>query len=341
MPYLKRMLRRGLAQLLYYSGMLWIYAAFKLRDRAVVLMYHRILPAGADSFSHEGIMVTPRTFAAHMRFLRRHFRPLTQEQFGAELLGRGFGRRACLVTFDDGWWDNAGFALPILERYEMPAAVFIATAFIGTGSIFWQERLTRLLYRASRSPGLGDDVLRDLGAVDVIALEDAEARRSVARIVSTLKQGEPIVPQRLIDRLEAAALRTDPHRVDYGEDRFLDWHEVRKLHESGLVTIGSHAHTHTPLPSLGYAGARTEFERSSKELQAHGLPAARICAYPNGDVNDAVAAAATDAGFVMSFATGRGRVRNGDDPLRLRRINVHESSSGTTAEFLCLILGVI
>lgn len=340
MSRLRPLIRRVLAAMLYYSGFLWLIAEFRLRGKAAVLMYHRVLPAGADTFSHYGIVISPETFARQMQFLKRHFRLLTSDQFGAELTGPGFGRRSCLVTFDDGWQDNHRHALPVLKKLGIPAVVFVATAFVGTSNTFWQERLTRLLFLASRSPSFGDDVLRELDALDSRSMDDAAAEYRLRNLVTTLKLREPMIKERLIQRLEADARSAGLNASDLGEDRFLSWDEVRELQNSGVVTIGSHAHTHTPLPSLGYAGAKIELARAQQELREHGIPPTAICAYPNGNVDEAVAAAARDAGITLGFATGHGRVSNGDDPLRLRRINVHDRSSFTRAEFLCLILGV-
>jgi len=341
MPGLKPILRRVLAGVLYYSGLLWICAALRSRGGAAVLMYHRVLPAGADSFSHPAIVVSPETFATQMQFLKRHFRLLTPSQFAAELGGGGFGRRACLVTFDDGWQDNFRHALPILQRHGVPATIFVATAFVGSERAFWQERLTRLLYRAMRSPSFGDEALRSLQAMHARSMADAAARRHARDLVTSLKRRDPAAAQRLLRQLEADAATEAPDALHAGEDRFLSWAEAQQLCDSGLVTIGSHAHTHTPLPPLGYSGARSELGRSIQELESHGIPAPIACAYPNGNVDDEVATAARDAGFRLGFATGHGRVKDRDDALRLRRINIHEQSSATRAEFLCLLLGVL
>lgn len=341
MPRLRPIARRVLAAIFYYSGLLWLLAEFRLRGKAPVLMYHRVLPADSDTFSHYGIIISPKTFSLQMQFLKQHFRALTPEQFGAELTESGFGRRSCLVTFDDGWQDNHRHALPVLKKFGIPAVAFIATAFIGTANTFWQERLTRLLFMASRSSSFGEDVLQELDALDSRSMDDAAAEYRLRNLVTTLKLREPIIKERLIQRLEADATRAGLDASNLGEDRFLSWEEVRDLHDSGLVTIGSHAHTHTPLPTLGYAGAKVELARSQRELRDHGVPETSICAYPNGNVDDAVASAARDVGITLGFATGHGRVSNGDDPLRLRRINVHDRSSATRAEFLCLILGVL
>lgn len=341
MPGLRPMIRRVLAAMLYYSGALWLLAEIRLRGKAAVLMYHRVLPRDANTFSHYGIIVSPESLARQMQFLKRHFRLLTPEKFGAELTGPGFGRRSCLITFDDGWQDNHRHALPVLKKLGIPTVVFVATAFVGTSNTFWQERLTRLLFMASRSPSFGDDVLRELDALDSRSMDDAAAEYRLRNLVTTLKLREPVIRERLIQRLEADAKRAGLDGSGLGDDRFLSWDEVRDLQDSGLVTVGSHAHTHTPLTSLGYEGAKAELVRAQQELRDHGIPPTSFCAYPNGNVDDAVAAAARDAGITLGFATGHGRVSNGDDPLRLRRINVHDRSSATRAEFLCLILGVL
>ena len=75
----RTLLRRVLAYSLYFSGILWLYATFKLRGRAVVLMYHRVLPPGSDSFSTDAIVVSPATFARQISFLKKHFELLDAE----------------------------------------------------------------------------------------------------------------------------------------------------------------------------------------------------------------------------------------------------------------------
>lgn len=333
-------IKRWLALGVYYSGALWIYAHFKLKGSAVVLMYHRVLPRDADTFSHRGIVVSPGTFAHHLRFLNKHFQVLTPSQLEAGLAGAGFNRRACLVTFDDGWHDNFGHALPILMATRVPAVVFVTTGFIGTRDAFWQERLTRLLFMASRSASAGHDVLEELGIQHARSAPEADARHVVREAVTRLKARDPAVIDGLLQRLVSALSPPDAQNVDVGEDRFLNWKEIRMLSESGLVTIGSHAHSHAPLDAIGYEAARAEFERSRRELSDNGITDSRICAYPNGDVNDEVVRAAQDAGFTLGFGTIHGQVRPGSDPFRLPRVNVHDAVAPTHAELLWLILGL-
>ena len=337
---MKRRLRAFIAACLFYSGFLWLVAAIKLRNRAVVLMYHRVLPGGADSFSHAGIVVTPGTFDRHLGFLARHFRVLDLAQFRAELDGPRFGRRSCLITFDDGWADNHTHALPALRKHKLPMTLFVATAYIGTENTFWQERLTRLLYAASRS-GFALDTLRELGGADLPALSDGAARARARELVTMLKRaGDQARVDRTLAALEAASASA-ARPAGLGDDRFMSWEELRELDSSGLVSVGSHTHSHAILPQIGYEATKQEFATSLRILKERGLPETRECAYPNGIVNDDVARAARDSGFSIAFVTRNQLVTHGDDRHHLKRVNIHEQATATNPELLCLMLGVM
>ncbi len=339
MHHLKRAIRNLLAYTLYYTGLLWLYAAIRLRRRAVVLMYHRVLPTGADTFSHSGIVVTPETFERHMAFLARHFRVLTLAQFKQELAASSFGSRACLVTFDDGWWDNLEYALPVLKKHGVPATIFVATGFIDTTDTFWQERLTRLLALAATHEGVETELMAEAGLKVLDGASPESIKLRARQFVTSLKGLAPEIPQRLIARLQLA-LRHNAQASDIGADRFMSWDEVNTLRKPGLVTIGSHAHSHARLTTLGYKGARQEFEISRQELERHGITDLIACAYPNGDVNDSVEAAATDAGFDLGFATKGGFVRHSSEAMCIRRINIHDADARSSPVFLYRLLGL-
>jgi len=46
-----------------------------------------------------------------------------------------------VITFGDGYADNIINALPLLERYQIPATIFISTLNINTKNEFWWDRL--------------------------------------------------------------------------------------------------------------------------------------------------------------------------------------------------------
>lgn len=337
---LRALLKRLVAYGLFYSGALWIYRCVALRDRAVVLTYHRVLPASADSFSSSGIVVSPSVFAAHMRFLRRHFKPLSAGEFQQCLDRERFGAGACLVTFDDGWHDNEMYALPILQELAVPAVLFVATGYVGTDKTFWQERMTRQLYALSSDPVIGRPTLAKIGVVEAFdSADDEKVRQSVRGFVDNLKLSTTEEIDRVV-ALASAACRQIGCDDNPGDDRFLDWNALTRMASSGWVTIGSHAHSHAPFPRLGRDAATTDLQLSVHEITHHGLPSPSIFAFPNGDFDAASLDCLAEAGIRIGFTTERGYVAAGSDPRCLPRVNIHDGAASTAPEFLCRILGI-
>ncbi len=52
-----------------------------------------------------------------------------------------------LLTFDDGYADNVTELLPILERMELPAMIFVTTGFLDEDMLPYGSRLTLFLER--------------------------------------------------------------------------------------------------------------------------------------------------------------------------------------------------
>jgi len=337
MHILKQLIRRSIANALYFSGALWLYARLVARNRVVVLTYHRVLPSdrSAASFSSPAIIVTPTTFAMHMETLARWFTPLDAGTFAAHSRGR-----ACLVTFDDGWYDNHAYALPVLERTGVPMLLFVATNYIGSRECFWQETLAAHLYAARGPRGNGDAklVFDELGARELGYLDGAEARRAALAAVARVK-ARKLDPAHLLRRLREAVPAT-AHSAS-AEDRFLTQAELRALMASPRITLGSHSMTHARLPLETDAVIEAELEGSRDIITAWTGRKPHTLAYPNGDHDDRVVAAARAAGYRVAFTTETGHHLPGSDALRVRRFNMHESAVNSRAMFLSRLLGLL
>ena len=116
---IKYLIKLLIAYFLYYSGLLALYRTLNFNDKAIVLMYHRVLPEHQHqlSHSHDGIIVHDKTFAKHVSFLRRKFEIFDVHQFTDFLSNKlSVSRPACFITFDDGWHDNYTHAFPISRK---------------------------------------------------------------------------------------------------------------------------------------------------------------------------------------------------------------------------------
>ena len=58
--------------------------------------------------------------------------------------------RAVAVTFDDGFLNNYTHAWPVLEQYGIPATIYLATGYIGSGRLIWTDLLETTILEAKK-----------------------------------------------------------------------------------------------------------------------------------------------------------------------------------------------
>src|SRR5205823_3505319 len=107
----------------------------------------------------------------------------------------------------------------------------------------------------------------------------------------------------------------------------LDADGVRSLAASGRFEVGSHGRIHAELTRVPSDGLADEVERPIEDLAALGLPRPRFFAYPYGDHDDRVTAAAAASGYLGAFTVDHGLVGPGSDPFRLPRVSVRSETT--------------
>jgi peptidoglycan/xylan/chitin deacetylase (PgdA/CDA1 family) len=339
--------RMAVAHGLYHSGILRLWCRMVLGRRAVVLTYHRVLPADAvpRTWSHPGIIVTRDTFDAHVRTLKRYFRVLTLPEFIAGLEApEGFAAPSCLITFDDGWTDTCTEAWPVMQQHGVSGVVFLPVDYIGADRMFWQEELSALLYQAWERRS--DASLRarcegSCAAHGLASIMDAPAddvRLLIRLRVNALKARPLTVPRQLIAELvETLGVRGREHLP---VDGFMTWDDVRRMHQGGIA-FGGHGTTHRRLTTIEIPEVAEEAQRSRATIAREVGSAPASFSYPNGDWNPAIAGEVEHAGYRVSFSTVRGLVSSADPRLSLRRVNIHEEATRQPPLLLARLLGVI
>jgi peptidoglycan/xylan/chitin deacetylase (PgdA/CDA1 family) len=103
-----------------------------------ILMYHMIRPSATRE--EERFACSPKRFAAHMKFIQT--RGFNMLGLGDILRYLGTNRplppRTVVITLDDGFRDNYEHAFSILQRYNVPATIFLASSFIDRTNT-WME----------------------------------------------------------------------------------------------------------------------------------------------------------------------------------------------------------
>ena len=107
-----------------------------------ILLYHRVEYL-EDDYNMQA--VAPDNFEKHMRYLHNHYDVLDLNTPMQNWFNSGT-RNAVIVTFDDGYYDFLYNAVPVLEKYHIPATIFIATENIDSGNENWTDNILRIIF---------------------------------------------------------------------------------------------------------------------------------------------------------------------------------------------------
>ncbi|MBN7797433.1 polysaccharide deacetylase family protein [Parahaliea mediterranea] len=234
--------------------------------RLSILLYHRVL-AERDPFLSQAPTIAE--FDWQMRLLASHFAPLPLSEALERVEAGTLPRRAVAVTFDDGYADNLLNALPVLNKYGVPATVFVSTRFID-GGLMWNDAVRESL----RGMPPGRLELADLGLGDY-SVDDIDSRRAAIReITREIKYRTPAQRQAVVDALAARA-------SELPSDLMLSRAQLQALAAAG-VEIGGHTVNHPILATLEADEAEWEIAQGRRDLEALLGSPPGLFAYPNG-----------------------------------------------------------
>jgi peptidoglycan/xylan/chitin deacetylase (PgdA/CDA1 family) len=320
----------------------------------LILLYHRIAEPTTDP---QAMCVKPSRFTEHLEALRRIARPVPLQQLARGLQERKREPRAVALTFDDGYADNLSQAKPLLERYDIPATVFVTAGDVGRERAFWWEELEQLFLR----PGTLPETLRlqingqrhewDLGAAAHYSQRDFELHRDWNLFVNA--KHDPGPRQRCYRALNGLLHALPNEEKQRLTDKLLDWanarpvhspshrilspQELRRLAEGDLIEIGSHTITHPMLSLLPAAAQRAEIEESKASLEEITGRSVKSFAYPYGSrssYNKETIALVRAAGYACACANSFDAVWRYTDAFQLPRLIVGDWDVETFAKIV-------
>lgn len=321
-------------------------AARRLRGRfrpaPLILLYHRVADLPSDP---QLLCVTPEHFKEHLEILRNNARPMALGEMVRALRDNKLPRRAVAVTFDDGYADNLLNGKPYLERYDVPATVYVTSGYVGASREFLSDELQKLFLQPGTLPQQLSLVVKgqtyqwDLGdsahynkdaywhnrAWHVLKTEDPTPRHQVYRSLCWLLHSLSDRDQRTA--LDALTKWAGTESVCRQTHRALMPDEVRILAKDGLVEVGSHTVEHPVLSALPVAAQRDEIRRSKiclEEILGHPVTS---FAYPYGtrsDYTSETVEIVREARYDHACSNFDGLVQPSTDPWQLPRFLVRD-----------------
>jgi len=298
-----------------------------------VLMYHRVLPSTDRRFGLEepGMMVTPETFAMHMREVKRHFDVVDlSEWVKLQQQNLPLPRKACAITFDDGWADNYENAFPIIQAEKIPTTLFAVAEKIGTDFQFWPNIIMALLLGNTDIPHtmkqhpIFAKVFQSLPAVT-----KPIDREYAAVYISHLKQFSDLD---IFTALNDIAWRS---LLDFDlPNALMSWEQLLTMQQSELVSIGSHTCNHKRLTNaLGDDEMIHEIIDSKKIIENRLSSTVDLFCFPNGDYSPR-ALELVQQNYSAAVTTKRG-INKADSCINheLTRVGMHDQVSNSRKLF--------
>jgi peptidoglycan/xylan/chitin deacetylase (PgdA/CDA1 family) len=278
-------------------------------ERLTVLAWHNV----------EGTWCFPAPAGAGVRGLERQLRRLVRlatvvplhQSLLALRSGTPLPPRAVALSFDDGYRDVLDLAVPLLERFGLPATFFLVPGLLAGEVRAWWELLGWAFANAGSESVRWDH--------RVLATRGPRGRRSYQWLSGRLREldraGREQATHELVERLRPEGRPGD-------RELFLDWSGARELVRRGFE-IGSHSNCHAVLSREAPGDQFRDLLLARQRLEAGlGVPA-RLLAYPSGqrgEYDSDTVRAAERAGYSHAFTTEAGWNSTSTPPLEGHRV---------------------
>lgn len=312
----------------------WLQKRFA--SRGLILMYHRVAEKDIDPWS---LCVTSQHFSEHLEVLQKHARPISLRQLAEAYQEGNIPNRTVVVTFDDGYANNLHNAKPLLERFNIPATVFVTTAYIDKNREFWWDELDYVMLQPGRLPEKlcltinGSLRQWDLGAAVNYREEDYRHDRNrqdgkgqpgsrLSLYYSIYQQLQRLSEERQQKAMDEILIWADAEPVARSTHRSLVPEEICILGQRGLVEIGAHTANHPLLCTQSIALQRNEIQKSRADLEEIMGHRVTSFSYPFGNYTEETIHLVQEAEFTCACSAVEETVWRHSDCFQLPRFEV-------------------
>ena len=326
----------------------------RLAPGGLILLYHRVAEIGSDPWA---LCVSPRHFAEHLEVLQKLGCAVQLQQLNQTLQNGKRPKRQVVITFDDGYADNLHLGKPLLEHYEIPATIFLATGYMVQKQEFWWDELDRILLQPGKLPSVlslkidGNDCQWEFGAAANYSEQEYQGNRHLNWLQKDISSIRHSVYYSLYKLLYSLSQQERSHLLDEirkwagaesvvrSTHRSLTQAEISALAQGEFIEIGAHTITHPFLTTLPVSAQREEITSSKallEEILGHQV---KSFAYPHGNFNAETKTIVQEAGFTCACSTVAKSVRKNSDRFALSRVVVQDWNGEEFARWLSEWIG--
>lgn len=304
--------------LIFYSGVASLLSLFR-KNGGVILTYHSINDVSVNLI-HTPNIVSTENFEKQIKYLSAKKKVVSLDELVTNIQkGIKIPKGSVVVTFDDGYKDNYLNAYPILKKYNIPATTFLATNYIDSNNMKWDDELS---YKIKTSK------------CESLILKTANSMRYNLKG----KKGKEKVINDLIKLLfESSNKKREEHLLELhnnlnvklpeqaAKNTMLSWENVRTMAHESNISFGTHTCSHNKLTNISLEEAREEIAKSKQIIENEIGEKISFFSYPYGIkncYNDQIKHLLRENGFICAVTANYGKNNSNNDIFELKRIRV-------------------
>ena len=289
------------------------------RGPCSVLMFHRIHRNGNIQNNvdpNSGLSISEKNFDQILKNLTKKYEIIPIDKILFRLKKKS--EKHCIVlTFDDGYLDNFELALPVLEKYNVPATIFITTRFLDGDCHMWWYELWNIIKKNETIEIIKKNKVNLWKCITFN--QKLKCFKDLRKIIIKLNYKDQNKFLKEINQLK----RPNFKNLCLNRDHIL------KLDQHPLITIGSHTHSHAVLSNETESFVGLEIKKSKEILEKIVGHEINYIAYPFGnlqEVNKREFEITKKLGYKLGFTTNCKKISI-KDIYSLPRIAVNENNT--------------
>lgn len=285
-------------------------------------MRHRFAPTSPTVLVYHGVprngeRLKAEDFARQLDFLKRNFEivPLA----GLDKKRNRSDRMQVLLTFDDGFRNNAEVVAPMLRERKIPAVFFVCNRPSEKDRGLWFAYLEMLAryYRETTLEFRGERY--DMSP----AYRPSSMRRLRAKLLSLRPHPSAMYEAISGDLPAIESFTTAEQRADEWEG--MSENQIAELATDPLFTIGAHTVDHPFLTQCTPEEALTQMSANKLWIEKVTGRECRTIAYPISDYNRDVLEMTSRLGFEWGFSLGH-KIAGEDERMQMPRVGIYYPS---------------
>jgi peptidoglycan/xylan/chitin deacetylase (PgdA/CDA1 family) len=276
-----------------------------------VLVYH-----GVPRRARAPGALDAHAFEEQMRFLKRHFAVLHSHQHSQRR--RPAERPAVVLTFDDGFRNQAEVVAPVLRKLRLPAIFFISSRHATPGQYLWFQYL-KMLRQQFKGNGF-----RFFGQfMDMSPRQRDETMERLRRMLLEMRPHPGAMYEAIDAELPELKSFVSAEQLE-DESAGMTAAQVEELAADPLFSFGVHTVDHPCLTKCSSEEAARQIGENRAWLEAASKRKCDSIAYPQGDYDRQTLQQCRAAGILTGHAV---ITRFNSDPnLEIPRIGVYSPS---------------